>query len=130
MEVKELRISNYLTITESAKKDLWNCIEINIKNIYCEVESFSNDEIYLIIDNYESIEFGYEDVKPILLTEEILLKCGYKKFDNNHYIILGHMIYMLSDMFICDKNGIIIKYLHQLQNLYFAINGKELKIKL
>jgi hypothetical protein len=32
-------------------------------------------------------------------------------------------------MFIDDKNGVRIKYVHQLQNLYFALKQRELTIK-
>lgn len=32
--------------------------------------------------------------------------------------------------FICDKTGVVLKYVHQLQNLYFAINNQELNVEL
>jgi len=69
---------------------------------------------------------------PIPLTEEILLKCGYEInfIDFKHFYKL-HNLYLDSnfqpiDTFITYE----IKYLHQLQNLYFALTNQELNIEL
>jgi len=78
-----------------------------------------------------------KDFKPIPLTEEWLLKFGFKKFEN-------YEIYNKGD-FQCDKTqpeqeeegywffiegyAVNIKYVHQLQNLYFVLCGEELIIK-
>lgn len=71
----------------------------------------------------------YEALKPIPLTEEWLLNFGYTKKYSNFWN-LGHIVWECYDsFFICDKNGITLKYVHQLQNLYFAINGRELTVK-
>ena len=67
---------------------------------------------------------------PITLTEEWLLKFGYKEKDledgkiitvieNNKCI--GFIINNLSSM-------VILKHVHQLQNLYFALTNNELEI--
>ena len=73
-----------------------------------------------------------DDFDPIPLTEEILLKCG---FERNHY----GGLYLLSKFdfdltkegyFLVDNVRVHCKHLHQLQNLYFALTGTELKIKL
>lgn len=72
--------------------------------------------------------FEFNDLKPIPLTEEWLLKFGYDLITENHYAISGHLIWICNDLFICDKNGIILKHVHQLQNLYFALNREELKL--
>jgi len=60
------------------------------------------------------------------------LKCGFEEcnFTENHYNIKGMRIWKCNDMFLCDKTGVQLKYLHQLQNLYFALTGKELNIEL
>ena len=71
----------------------------------------------------------YEDLKPIPLTEEWLLKMGYDLITESHYALSGHLIWKCNDLFMCDKNGIILKHVHQLQNLYFALTGEELEIK-
>ena len=64
--------------------------------------------------------------KAIPLTEEWLDKLGYDLISENHYGILGHLIWKIEGRFYCDKNGMQLKYVHQLQNLYFALTNKEL----
>ena len=72
--------------------------------------------------------------EPIPLTEEWLLKLGLskrlgefrKEMENERIFILhlfgGEYYYANTEAFI------EIKYVHQLQNLYFALCGKELKL--
>lgn len=74
-------------------------------------------------------------LKPIELTEEWLLKFGYKKVNT---------LYDTTEVFEKDysftiyfRNGILsfsfktieIKYVHQLQNAVFYLDGQELTIK-
>lgn len=79
------------------------------------------------------------ELESIPLTEEVLLKCGA---DSNWLIGLGgdHSIGVSLDADYYDNCFIRnfrqkyrllhgIKHLHQLQNLYFALTGKELEIK-
>lgn len=90
----------------------------------------------------------------ITLTEEILLNCGFEKIEHEvQYQILicdetdteNRKLLILD---YCDEAGYFadihekiyrgsytmniskVKYLHQLQNLYFALTQKELTIKL
>jgi hypothetical protein len=76
--------------------------------------------------------------KPIQLTDEILLKCGFKKGDE-YYFLNGYWASFDADFPLCFGNEgccqreIIkqnIQHLHQLQNLYFALTGQELQITL
>jgi len=75
-----------------------------------------------------------EDCEPITLTEEWLLKFGFEK-SGEPYIIenfaveengLNWYLYMYDEENGCDVNIGIIQYVHQLQNLYFALTGEEL----
>ena len=81
-----------------------------------------------------------DEISPVELTEEILLKCGFEKKGDNWY----DLKFKISD---CESNEMFfgglesdiclftegyfssnsVKYLHQLQNLYFAITGKEIE---
>ena len=72
--------------------------------------------------------------EPIPLTEEILLKCGFKNSKSNiiTYIYINNPAYYITEIgncftFIsCDKIRVrSIKYLHELQNIYFATTGEE-----
>lgn len=93
------------------------------------------------------IESGEFKVRPIPLTEEWLLKFGFRKYyylDENRSESYGyiksydHIILKEFDngwglMTNHDINnrqafGEPIRYIHQLQNIYFALTGEELKI--
>ena len=85
----------------------------------------------------EAVDFwdGTQDYRPLPLTEEWLLKFGFKKdktwtgdvFENKKgdRVCLGAQMYVASESVKvdCPKN------VHQLQNLYYALTGEELKIK-
>ena len=72
--------------------------------------------------------------KPIPLTEERLLKFGFEKDtrDRVMFMFKNFKISIESESFIhysMYSNHAKIKYVHQLQNLYFALTGEELTIK-
>jgi hypothetical protein len=70
--------------------------------------------------------------EPIPITEEWLLKFGFKKSDHDSGGYKWHngMFYILElakDAFYCDYILIFsIHYIHQLQNLYLSLTQKEL----
>ncbi len=117
MKAEELRIGNIL----------------NVDGNYWTIDTISSEELYF----KENIHYNHIlNAEPIPLTEEILLKCEgnhsafYHVFD---CVELG----LVDDDFIngfytlyLDGYTKKISYLHQLQNLYFALTGKELEIKL
>lgn len=132
--------------------------ELRIGNYYNSNGTFKKATPSIIEELFESENRIW--IQPIPLTEEILLKCGFEKVKNKdkedlrEYI--GHTAqkakYAIfdTDIFITkvDKRGLLwrsvdcdfmvlfyhksipIKYLHQLQNLYFALTGQELTITL
>ena len=68
------------------------------------------------------------NIHPIPLTEEILLKCGFKiRKDGKLY---HDTLSLYEADFIFNIKSGIIKNLHQLQNLYFALTGQELEVNL
>jgi len=69
--------------------------------------------------------------KPIPLTEEWLLKFGFNKVGVNfelQWFVIWSYNKEYNFTFRHDDNIHHIKHVHQLQNLYFAICGIELKI--
>ena len=64
-------------------------------------------------------------LEPIPLNEKWLLDFGYVKAQN-YFMNQGHTIWLCNDLFMCDKNGIILKHVHRLQILYFELNEIEL----
>ena len=83
----------------------------------------------------EETDFCYGNMvnfEPIPLTEEWLVRLGFKKLTQ------GGSIYKVKDFHVQDfsqlgiyecNNHIEIKYVHQLQNLYFALTGQELELE-
>ena len=111
-------------------------------------------KIYSIADVFptlDTIEFGigvvdYNNINPIPLTPEILEKCGFEKEQRSDYDGEYFYVWIKNGVDIHEgnnskefnyatyvkgaqcsfKSGIGVKYLHQLQNLYFALAGEEL----
>jgi hypothetical protein len=91
---------------------------------------------------------GAEKYKPIPLTPEILEKYGFEMTNSKNYLSLPNQSH-LYELSIDENNlgihyqmvtkrnveprtviGNRLQYLHQLQNLYFALTGEELQINL
>lgn len=107
-------------------------------------------EIYDIISTQDSLIIGQGDdtgglqevfiseIEPIQLTEAVLFKCGFIKLDEKHnFYICDCEINLKIDkkiIWVAWHNTVLtnveLKHLHQLQNLYFALTGQELKIEL
>ena len=77
-------------------------------------------------------------LKPILITEDWLIKLGFEKqmawtfslhISGNNYLIyyLGEKGWSIGNKDYSDFN---CHYVHQMQNLYFALTNKELTYKL
>ena len=95
------------------------------------------------IDFYEVIPPVIEKVfeserlwcNPIPLTEEILFKCGFTRFGKSFRLNTFEYCPISKNLVIHGHGGyytgliLKIQYLHQLQNLYFALTGEELTIK-
>ena len=110
MKNNEFRIGNNLLLTD-------------IKEI-CTITSISNKYI-----GYDSLtrtgEAVLECLKPIQITEEWLLKFGFYEF-NGWYKKDNLEIYKTTFCFYIPNFSIELNYVHQLQNLYFAITNNEL----
>lgn len=77
----------------------------------------------IIYKNYEMLKHW----RPIRITELLLIKLG---FNNNifEHIFEIEEFYLTKEEDCFFKNSSEIKYVHQLQNLYFALTGSELQL--
>ena len=80
---------------------------------------------------HQKFSAKYEDLEPIPLTEEWLLRLGFES--TNTYYFSKCNLHLQGDirgfhLVISRIDGIKVKYVHQLQNLYFALTGEELTI--
>lgn len=72
-------------------------------------------------------------IEPIPLTPEILEKCGFVHTVGNNYETINFRVWLESTgtyIFFERKIRLRLDYLHQLQNLYYALTNTELKINL
>ncbi len=113
------------------------------------VRNYSSDKSWFIDDivtgHWDPFSELYSRAEGIPLTPEILEKCGFEKNRSDEYVYSMQPDFHLSISFY--KTGIFpmlikdsefsngeaqaiglqkINYLHQLQNLYFALTGEEL----
>jgi hypothetical protein len=111
--------------------------ELRIGNIVWESSSFTpgpadfeeifvgaiNDIDKVVYDNQNNI-YSYDYLYPIPLTVEWMMRLGFEwnATDKRYYFIAPE-----SWAGSCPWN--IVKHVHQVQNLYFALTGEELKIK-
>lgn len=118
MEAKELRIGNYVEGIgmEHPIRKIYDSIQYNYKT-----------------ERYELDDIDIQYFKPIPLTEEWLKKFGFESdeitFDKSGFTIgwfRNNEFYYLPVGQIIIRNKHQIKYVHQLQNLYFALTGEEL----
>jgi hypothetical protein len=95
-----------------------------------------NDISFYVIDrNLFPLQPGWQ-AEPIPLTEEWLLRFGFEKNDNNQFILMEGSVDIVFNKdlngWTCDGINFSInmtEHVHQLQNLYFALTGEELKLK-
>ncbi len=124
MNKTELRIGN---------KVLYN-------GVVCYVYSIFESIARLQPPNERSTTAKLEKVMPIPLTPELLERCGFQKTGNMYIIsldVLGtKMAFDTLDNSVLIREGteevelaIEMKYLHTMQNLYFALTNTELSIK-
>lgn len=116
IEARELRINSYYKIDKSVSIDQ-NVFKLDLTDIR------ANKNICKLIN-------------PIPLTPEWLLKLGFKKnedylqeevYENENFQLTNEC----DNGWFCgnEETHLEIKYVHQLQNLYHALTGKELELK-
>jgi len=111
--------------------------ELRIGNLVAYEPTIDDwEEIIVKCGNIIQCEISPDSFIPIPLTEEWLLKFGFEKNDNNQFILMEGSVDILFNKdlngWTCDGINFSInmtEYVHQLQNLYFALTGEELKLK-
>lgn len=157
MKVNELRVGNIVFVDTYTE----------LEGVPMRIESISYNalckEYYSMVVRHikDRFNFAYYPLlhimKPIPLTEELLLRCGFKRIQ--HFTVKNSLILdigrgrelSIGDVENCNQMMYVYKrdgdaitdivclhnydydgwlYLHQLQNLYFTITGEELKVEL
>jgi hypothetical protein len=134
MDAKELRIGNIIGISlETFDQNYFKVLEVAQDAMKVSACGLRFDLSY-DIDYHDAIHF-----EGIPITEELLVILGFGKSDdheygNNQHSKFGfyydtHFKVLNLDCGDADSVNITmsqIKYVHQLQNLYFALTGTEL----
>ena len=129
IQLQELRIGN--CVRSYSKNDLIFTVKC-LNDTFAEIEHVDKDGTI-----YNS-SVDYENLIPIPLTEEILLKFRYKKIRDNEFLFDNHFIIFIkeseidfglfnsegNDFFVCE-----FLFAHELQNLHYSIRKEELKFK-
>jgi len=122
MKASELRIKNLL-------QDVGGNI-VEVITVYAN----GNYEVHSSVHQFTIIEKDDDLIIPIQLTEEWLLKFGLINgvFPDIEYFSVEGLNSMPESYGLYYENdwtAISIEYVHQLQNLYFALTNTELEIK-
>lgn len=93
--------------------------------VYCEKYNVP----FYLFDGSDQDEYDY-NVNAIPLTEEWLRKFGFEKLQETYFngdfeLDITDAGFLFSETYI----KVSCKYVHQLQNIYFALTGKELEVK-
>ena len=113
MKANELRIGNWVSNGEIG-------FQITSKDIY-----------------HRDVRVYGSFIKGIPITPEWLQRFGFEKIGNgwqldveiNHYCLYSESGKYVDLFVFSDEVGQQCQYIHQLQNLYFALTGEELEIK-
>ena len=121
MKATELRIGNL----------------VNYNNLQCKISVPD----FAVFEMYERKKLELSSYQPIPLTEEWLLKFGFEEHPSRLFVFQkewgeDEIEYINKSQYqgcyefqLCGSRVKIIQYVHQLQNLYFALTGNELEIK-
>lgn len=142
IKANELRIGNKFDVEVPAYiNHRFTALTVTQKGCDTSYADYGQHAPPLPADGIHGLMFiRYEEMEPIPLTSDILEKCGFEgtgkrdttwthekmspqiEFSKGHY-----QLFTDEGNFLSDIN---IEHLHQLQNLYFALTGEELNVRL
>jgi hypothetical protein len=138
MKANELRIGNYVTWKDEESNDSILTVTGIVLNdcIWVEWEWEDGEKDYTDCD--------FDGLKPIPITEDWLIKLGFYEYDRmgeniffsmkqyndmNWNLHFNRNILTVSFKDLVWNKSFEIKYLHQLQNIFYCLCGYELTIK-
>lgn len=107
----------------------------NHRNWICPVVGMNDETITVIAQHYGKFTYRTDEIHPIPLTEEIILKLGWEEINENHKDYVNkigtgkqfkHPWYVkmlnirqnsLSGLYYVLNNDVVLRYLHDLQHI-------------
>ena len=130
MKPQELRIGNIVEVNHYEYGDMFASVtSINDVGDLC---------LHLLDERFtkEEYECTMNEVTPIPITDELLLKNGFEQCDYMFKTLFMEMYEVENGWHLHIDNehfetalSITIKYIHDLQNAYYLAIGKEFEIK-
>ena len=124
MKIQHLRIGNLVYFNGKQKE---------VGRVTGILESTTGENI-ISLNNRIDVSYLLNDIKPITITKDILLKLGFKKCDMGGYKIYTDVYESIdfNSILLCwvNEKKKPIKYVHDLQNLFFCLSRKELTANL
>jgi len=124
MKAESLRIGNWVSLYDDYNSQVTGLT--NTKKVWC-VDDPTDKEC----------AWSTDKIKPIPLTEEWLLKFGFESertdendwyFKENEFCSFGLALLKDSKGWMFYTSETELNHVHQLQNLYHALTGKELTL--
>ena len=131
IENTELRLGNYV---------LWNRKHQGLPSQPVEIYNITRSGVrfYTGIEELPEISEGYDSIEPIVLSEELALKLGFKMIHPNVYtkqvgdMLLNIGINGIIEVveYVWKGQGIKLPFdynaVHEIQNLWHSLSGEEL----
>ena len=131
MKSTELRIGNLVSFGGR----MATVYQVNRSGAVLQYDGDTNTEI----EGVRRSTVSANDIEPVMITEEILIKSGFYKDEGSIRLYIKHVMnsnirafrVLLSNTGLYFPNvewGVNMAGVHQLQNLYFSITGQELSV--
>jgi hypothetical protein len=123
MEAKELRIGNYIQAKNEPGR---------VQGIVLSLAKMGAYTIPFVNAEGKADTLGYNECEPIVLTEEWLEKFDFYFVDGDWHknnVVISTVPNDVS-YYYDGANGVVVdlSYVHQLQNLYYILQGEDLSL--
>lgn len=143
MESKNFRIGNYVNLKnwqdeisffgefDISQDELNNLVKTGDGNAM--ILSITGEEVELLAYGCDLDFYNCNDISPIKINEEWLVNLGFDKFPGSGQLFdtdnfwSGRLIN--EGFFEISHLELTLKYVHDLQNVFFALTGRELQLK-
>ena len=127
MKYNDLRIMNHVKCTISNDNGIYQVIGIDAMNNICLLNGAREADGWIPFDK----------IRPIVLTPEIMLECGFSFIDGGiGWDSYSKGLLKLTSIPAKTKNMVLgyylgdsyryVRYVHELENIYYALIGTEL----